>query len=306
MPSRNRLVLERDRALPYSKGHLAQSLMASGLAPDRAYRIARIVETELRRGARPLVTTDEVRDRATSVIAREEGEEAVERYRRWHELRHLDRPLIFLIGGAPGTGKSTIATEVARRLGIMRIVSTDMVRQVMRALIAPDVLPLIHTSSFQAASAIPPEVGGDRLIAGFLQQAESVRVGLRGVVERATTEHFPLVLEGVHLIPGCALAPAGASATIVEVLLTVESAGAHQSHFELRAAHTGDARPVERYLDAFGEIRAIQDHLVCRARRAGVAIVDCEDLDGAVRQVMDLTLARVVGAGRPLSSVGPR
>ncbi len=29
---------------------MAQSLMACGIAPDRAYRIARIVEIELRRG----------------------------------------------------------------------------------------------------------------------------------------------------------------------------------------------------------------------------------------------------------------
>ena len=36
---------------------MAQSLMACGIAPDRAYRIARIVEVDLRRGSEALLTT---------------------------------------------------------------------------------------------------------------------------------------------------------------------------------------------------------------------------------------------------------
>ena len=121
------------------------------------------------------MTTQELRDLAAAVLEREEGEESVSRYRRWHELRHLERPLIVLIGGAPGTGKSTVATQVAHRLGITRIVSSDVVRQVMRGVIAPEVLPQIHTSSFEAADLIPVGTGGDRTIAGFWQQAETVR-----------------------------------------------------------------------------------------------------------------------------------
>ena len=38
---------ERDAALPYSKGLMAQSLMATGLPPERAYDIAAAVERHL-------------------------------------------------------------------------------------------------------------------------------------------------------------------------------------------------------------------------------------------------------------------
>jgi 2-phosphoglycerate kinase len=288
---RNRLVLKRDRAFPYSKGLMAQSLMASGMPPDRAYRIARILEAELRRGDQRLVTSEELRQRAIDALAREEGQEAVDRYRRWHELRHLDRPLIVLIGGAPGTGKSTVATELAHRLGITRIVSSDVVRQVMRGLIAPEVLPHIHTSSFAAGRAIPAGTAEDDTVAGFLQQADTVGVGLRGVVERAVGERYPLVLEGVHVVPGSSLLPPGARATVIEALLAVDRVEAHQSHFEVRAEDTGNQRPLERYLAAFDDIRRIQDHLVRRAQRAGVPVVESGHLDGAVRRILDLTIA---------------
>ena len=50
------------------------------------------------------------------------------------DLKQLDVPLVILIGGATGTGKSTVATEIAYRLGITRATSTDFIRQTIRAL----------------------------------------------------------------------------------------------------------------------------------------------------------------------------
>src|SRR4029079_1897944 len=147
------------------------------------------------RGEEAYLTTPELREVAAAVLEREEGDEAVSRYRRWYELRHLERPLVVLIGGAPGTGKSTIATQVAHRLGITRIVSTDAVRQVMRAVISRELVPHIHNASFHAASTVPAESlgkgGGDPAMVGFVQQAETVRVGVRGIVDRAVAERFP-------------------------------------------------------------------------------------------------------------------
>jgi len=293
VPSRQCLVVSGDRAFPYSKGLMAQSLMACGIAPDRAYRIARIVEIELRRGDEAFVTTPELREVAVAVLEREEGDEAVSRYQRWYELRHLERPLIVMIGGAPGTGKSTVATQVAHRLGITRIVSSDVVRQVMRGVIAAEVLPAIHTSSFEAADVIPVGSGGDRTITGFWQQADIVRAGLRNVASRAIEERFPVVIEGVHLVPGIPLLDDPATAHVVEVLLSSSSPEQHQANFVLRAENTSDSRPAMRYLSAFHAIRQIHDFLVLEATRAGTPVVEATDIDAAVRSVMDLVIHRV-------------
>jgi 2-phosphoglycerate kinase len=272
---------------------MAQSLMACGIAPDRAYRIARIVEIELRRGDEAYVTTPELREVAVTVLEREEGDESVSRYRRWYELRHLERPLIVLIGGAPGTGKSTVATQVAHRLGITRIVSSDVVRQVMRGVIAAEVLPQIHTSSFEAADVIPAGTGGDRTITGFWQQAETVRAGLRNVAARAIEERFPVVIEGVHLVPGIPLIDDASSAHVIEVLLSSSSPEQHQANFVLRAENTSDSRPALRYLNAFHAIRQIHDFLILEAVRSGTPVVEATDIDAAVRSVMDLVIHRV-------------
>ena len=44
-------------------------------------------------------------------------------------IRRTERPLFLLIGGATGTGKSTLATELAVRLGITSVTSTDMIER---------------------------------------------------------------------------------------------------------------------------------------------------------------------------------
>ena len=159
---------------------------------------------------------------------------------------------------------------VAHRLGITRIASTDTIREVLRTTLAPGVVPELAGSSFDTRRHVPPEAGDvDPLLAGFFEQAETVSIGARGVVARAVREGLPLVLEGVHVVPGSGLVPPGSPSTVVEALLVCADEALHRSHFQYRAVETGDGRPVQRYLDRFAEIRRIQDALRSAATRAG-------------------------------------
>ena len=117
------------------------------------------------------------------------------RFRDWNRLDRLDRPLIVMIGGAAGVGKSTLATMLAHRLGITRVIATDVIRQVLRAFFTHEAMPVVHHSAF--------EVDLD----GFAEQAELVGTGIEAIVERAGAERTPIVVEGVHAVPG-ALTPA--------------------------------------------------------------------------------------------------
>src|SRR5215207_4315667 len=161
---------------PYSKGLMARALIRAGVSVERAVELARKVELDLSERGKHIVDLERLRELAIAVLGEAEGDRAINHLRRYNELNELDVPLILLIGGATGTGKSTVATEVAYRLGITRVTSTDFVRHTMRAFFSREFMPSIHFSSFEAGEAVahpgePPDV-----VAGFLEQTRDVLV----------------------------------------------------------------------------------------------------------------------------------
>jgi len=272
--------------LPYSRGLMARALMAAGVSAYRSYTLASRVGDDLADRGRGSIELERLEELAVEILGEEEGGLAMLRLRRYQELRKLDLPILILIGGATGTGKSTVASELAYRFGITRVTSTDFVRQTMRAFFSSAFMPSLHYSSFEAGDAFPDAV--DPLEFGFLQQSRNVLVGVRASMERALEEGWSLVLEGVHLVPGMLEPPRPGEAVVVSCVLTISDEVEHEQHFFSRDA--GSERPLSRYLERFEDIRALQDLLVGRAERDGVPVIENEDADRAASTIADLVL----------------
>ena len=280
------LPLGGEHGLPYSRGLMARALMAVGVAPDRAYALARRVGDDLVARSSDVVEVDRLESLAIESLGEVEGREALRQLRRYQELRELDLPIVILVGGATGTGKSTVATEIAYRLGITRVTSTDFIRQTMRAFFSHEFMPAIHYSSFEAGLAVPDS--DDPLVAGFLEQSRNVLVGARASLERALEEGWSMVLEGVHLVPGL-LPTALETALVSGCVLQISDETAHAQHFFAR--ESGTDRPMAKYLDRFDEIRRLQRYIVGRAEREGVAVIENESADRATAAVAELVLS---------------
>ena len=270
---------------PFSRGLLARSVYAAGVDLDRAYALLSDLESELAQEGVKLLEAGEIARRVGDLLERAEGTEAARRYRTVRRIGRLPRPLVLYIGGASGTGKSTVALELAPLLRIYRINATDTIRQVMRMVFTPSILPAIHSSSFEVAPLSEPgaaELGaqtpGDpelasRVIASFEEQALRVTVGIRAVVERAIAENLSIIVEGVHVHPALVpFADLEGSAFQVPLILVSLNEESHRSRF-LARSRTGRRR-AERYLESFPSIRAIHDHIVQEAERRDVPIVD--------------------------------
>jgi 2-phosphoglycerate kinase len=263
---------------------MARALMAAGVSAVRAYELAHRVGVDLAVSGEESVDLDRLEELAVEVLGEDEGSQSIRSLRRYEALRELDLPIIVLIGGATGTGKSTVATEVAYRLGITRVTSTDFVRQTMRAFLTQDFMPSIHYSSFE----VPPEEGLGA-VEGFVEQTRNVLFGVRGVIDRALQEGWSLVLEGVHLVPG--MLPPVEGALVVHCVLAIEDADLHASHFWVRDARSEGLRPVQKYLDSIGDIRRLQDFILDQARAHGVPVVENGSIELSIGTVMELALS---------------
>jgi 2-phosphoglycerate kinase len=289
-------VVRSDYRLPYSKGLMAQSIMATGLSPERSFALAAEIERRLTQAGAPEVEVDHLRAVAEEVLTAEEGLQVVKRFRQWWRVRRLEQPLLVLIGGVTGVGKSTVATQLASRLGITRVIATDQLRQVVRAFFSHDFMPSVHHSSFDVAASLRAYSDDESgTVAGFLRQAHDLAPGIDALVQRAVSEGTPIVLEGVHLLPEIPDPLLRRQAVSARVLLTARDEQAHRAHFHARGSST--PRRPDRYLQAFDRIRTIQDYLIERAERDGIPIIDEAGIDPVLARVTEVVLEAVGAEG---------
>lgn len=295
MPQSKRIwISDRKHGLPFSKGLLAQSFTAVGLAPSLAYQVAQTIQDELRENDVDEITVGKLRKLARARLTELAGAEYAERYVRLEALGKIDKPLIVMIGGTTGVGKSTIATEIAHRLGITRITSTDAVREVMRGIFSKDLLPALHESTFDAwrALRVPVPRGANPVIVGFREQTAAVSTGVERIIRRAVHEGVNMMIEGVHVVPGYIEPSEFGDAWVVQLVITVDDEDAHRSHFYIREVQTEGTRPFERYRANFENIRLLGHYMEDLAGEHGIPVIHSHQLDRTVSDVFE----RVVGA----------
>ncbi len=271
---------------PFSKGFLSQSLLAAAIDPNDAFDVAREIEGTLVRQGVTDIGRRELRRTAYRNLERRFGPATAERYLVWRHFHRPDRPVILLLGGATGSGKTSLAVEVAHRLDVQRVISTDSIRQVMRIMLSPDLVPAIHASSYDAYRVIGPVAEEeDPVIAGFEAGAKIVSVGVRAMIERAIAENTSMVIDGVSIVPGLLdFHRYHQDAHIVFLLVANLDEQAYRRRFEARAQSS--QRAPHRYLRNLKSILRIQDHLLELADRHDIPIVDNESRDDSVLSII--------------------
>jgi 2-phosphoglycerate kinase len=268
---------------PFSKGILSQSLLAAAIEPNDAFDVARELERELLVRGTKEIERKALRVLTYETLRRRMGNRIARRYLVWRRFAEPERPVILLLGGPTGAGKTTLAVEVAHRLGISRVISTDSIRQIMRIMLSRDLVPAIHGSSYEAHRLLP---GTPSVVEGFRAQASIVGVGVRAMMDRAVAENTSLILEGVSIVPGLIdLAPYAGSAHVIFLVVSTLDAGAYRERFSSRAGEDG-ARASHRYLDNLEGILEIQDYFLEHAEQYGVPIVDNESFDRSVLSIL--------------------
>jgi 2-phosphoglycerate kinase len=274
----------------FSRGRHQRYLQSSGVRQGKAETITTKIFDQLLASGVTNITTCQLGYLTYLCLRQESGKNAARQYLVWSEFQRSARPLILMICGAVGSGKSSIATEVAYRLEIVRTQSTDMLREVMRTMIPKKLLPILHRSSFDAWTTLPVQDIESRdqatLIAeGYRSQAELLALPCEAVMRRAVRESVPLILEGVHSHPDLLhCLPEDTDAIMVHVTLAVMKAGELKSRLRGRGVEVPHRR-AKRYLNKFDAIWALQSFLLSEAERCDTQIIPNDDLEAAIYQI---------------------
>lgn len=294
------LVHTPTRSEPFSAGLLAHSLESCAIDPDIAHEGARKVYASLQKTGHREINHKTLRKLIYQCLKDHCSPESAERYLSWRRFQNSGDPLILLIGGVTGAGKSTISSEVAYRLDIGRIQSTDMMREIIRAYLTPEAVPTLGYSSFEAWRGLaspPDEQSGETenpVIAGFLSQFSTIKPALVAAIGRAVKEQHDLIIEGVHIVPTMlGLEDARKQAIVVPLMLATMEKSALEKQLKRRGREKSGRR-ASRYLKHIDDIWELQSYLLSEADNAGVPIITNWHIETTVREVLNLVMAKVM------------
>lgn len=294
-------VLVRDaggQTTPFSRERHRRHLESSGLTYEQSSSITSSIFDHLMKSARHEISARHLGLLTYRYLYQVLGAQAARRFLVLVDFFRGKRPLLLLIGGAPGCGKSEVATEIAHRLEIARTQSTDLLREVMREMIPERLLPVLHTSSFNAWWSLPgrSELAGDHealVVDGYRAQAELLSVPCEAVIRRTLHEGTSLVLEGVHVHQNLiTYIPKDCDAVVVLVMLGILSPERLRERIANRS-NQAHHRPAERYLENFEQIWHLQSHLLSEADRWQVPIVVNNNKEQVIRDLMKTVVDRL-------------
>jgi uncharacterized protein len=202
----------------------------------------------------------------------------------------MRKPYVILIGSASGIGKSTVASELAKELGIKHIIETDFIREIVRGIIGPEYAPSLHKSSFDAYTTIRDkhrfEGNTDALIsAGFEEHSTFVIPAIEKVIERAVEDFENIVIEGVHLVPGLINIDKFKDEASIHFFILTADEEVHKERFVKRAM---EIKRGGIHLEYFKENRTINDYLVNQAREHNVPVINNTDLICTTRRMLTI------------------
>ena len=176
-----------------------------------------------------------------------------------------DTPKLVLIGGCPGTGKSTFGMSVALQEGILKCISTDTVRAVMRSFVSADVSPALHRSSYA------PAFEDDNPVRSWKECCQVLHTSVKSLVTDAIERKTSLVVEGVHLVPSTEFIDLWQShgGVALGCLLQVSDASDHKQLLQRRGFMTGNMDNESSKIAQYERIRVIQDEMMKLADQAG-------------------------------------
>ncbi len=283
------------RVTPFSADQHRHCLETIGLTYQEVMMVTEEIRKQLIERQMTTVSSQEISRLTYHFLDKTEklGPAVAKRWLVWIDFLRSGRPLILLVGGTSGCGKSTIATALANQLDIVRTQSTDMLREVMRSMLSKQLLPILHTSSFSAWQALPFHEGrpledhDEQLLAeGFLAQADLLSVASEAVIERALRERVSLIFEGVHIHPSLLdRIPNDTDAVIAPIMLAVLK----RRNLRERIAGRGTKVPQRRsarYLENFQDIWHLQSFLLSEADRTKIPIIVNDERDSVVREIM--------------------
>lgn len=187
----------------------------------------------------------------------------------FHLPTTTEKPQLVLISGATGAGKSTFGMSVALNQGIIRCLSTDSIREILRSCDPQKSNAALHRSTYSGT--------GDP-VEEWKECCSVLHPSIDSLVDDSLKRGVSMVLEGVHLMPSYAndwinkWRAGGGHA--LGCVLTISDEKAHEKLIFRRGEITKKSFRAENQMQSLKRIRKIQDAMIHMAQQCNWLLIE--------------------------------
>lgn len=178
-----------------------------------------------------------------------------------------DDAFLYVIGGVPGVGKTSMAGRLASRIHADIVLSGDYLREFLRPY---DTNGIIATSVYNAWKMFG-EKSEENIIRGYVKQSEYIAPGIKRVMERALRDGEKIVIETLYFTPdlwGVDLS------TCRTAYLYVSNELEHRKKLLSRTSYTHRNESGSRLAEHIFEYRLIMEHSLRIAESHDIQVIE--------------------------------
>lgn len=274
-----------------SRGLLARKLALLGFSQTEGYEFLIGVYDEIISLNQDTISKAKIDEIISSRLSNSYNNTLAEQYMKVEKWRDSQIPIWILISGAIGTGKSTLSRRIASELGIQHVVGTDVVADVLRKILSKEIMPELHSTSYQAYKSLRPIYSSrfDEVVLGFESHSKYVNIGVDAVLNRAEKENVSIVIEGEHLLPAFFDETILQKPNVLYLTISVPDPEFHLENLSLQYTQEKD-----EIIANFESIRKIHEHLVSETQNRNLPLIESTKGTNTINIARKLVIEKIV------------
>ena len=209
----------------------------------------------------------------------------IQKYNELWQNSQISWPVVVMIGGYAGTGKSTLAKVISRYINYLNIIPTGILRALIKDYICAQDNRAFYYHTYDLFKLIPKNFRGkeEREVTQlFLRQVRPIARGVSNLINFAASEKQHYLVEGNHIFPGLLVN----NELVIQIEFYLKVSAPHQHRLMLGGpTHNRDLD--ERQ---FQTGRILHDFIVNQAKSRNKYVYEYNEAEGLALQLIDETL----------------
>lgn len=216
---------------------------------------------------------------------KKKGTKYLDRYQTMKEYHRLLRsgeqklPIVIILAGFPGIGKTTIAKELALIYGINVVIGGDVLRSSLRSFLSKKNNPEFHRSVYNAWKNFG-DYSEKNLIKGYVLQAKIMNRTVEHLIaDRGLRDGESMIVEYLHFLPSQMNKELFKHPSVIPIVLQINARNEYEKRILSREKYSHLRSPGKRLLEYIDRYLLLQDYQCSEAKKHNMIVVGVDHFD---------------------------